>query len=96
MYALDPTVQEKILHRKDRAAVEAKLAQYPLEQQKRWVANPIVEWLLESYLQNLTRGVAATGSSTKSTGNATAKASETLEKKSESESEEEEMYSLFD
>lgn len=56
MHSIEPTVAEKILKRPDRAQIEAELTNYPHAQQKRWVANPLLEWLLQSFQANLTRG----------------------------------------
>ena len=63
MYDLDSTVEAKLVGRSDRVAIEQKLREMPPEQQRRWMANPIVEWLIQSYMNQLVGGLArsATG-----------------------------------
>ena len=60
MHHVDPAVVEKILGRPDRSQLEAELAKYPPAQQKRWVANPLLEWLLQSFHANLTKSAVHT------------------------------------
>jgi hypothetical protein len=58
MHDLDNSVAARILRRPDRARLEQELSRYDHAAQKRWLANPALEWLLQSVLLNVTRGPA--------------------------------------
>jgi len=53
MYELDNSVAARILRRPDRPQLEAELQKYDPAAQKRWVANPAVEWLLQSFIGSI-------------------------------------------
>lgn len=69
-YDLDASTQAKLLHLPDRAHVEHELSKYPPATQRRWVANPALEFLLQNWLHGLTAGsVGASGASGSSGSN---------------------------
>lgn len=53
MYSIDTRVTEKILHRPDREQLEESLSHYPPAAQRRIVANPRLEGLLQGFINNL-------------------------------------------
>lgn len=103
-HPIDPSVQEKLLPRRDRAKVEAKLSEYPLAAQKRWVANPMLEFLLQSYTNSLIGGItrsptamdpAKKPNEPKETPKESQKASGKPDKDASSDDEGEAMFDLF-
>lgn len=103
MYELDTSVEARILYRGDRARVEQKLREFPPQQQRRWVANPLLEWLLQTYTNQLIGGMVANpASSSASASTATSKAADAKkdkvdDKKEDSDNESETgMFDLFD
>jgi hypothetical protein len=60
MFELCPTIQESLMEKypndSSRARVEDKLKEYPPAAQKRWVTNPLVEFILQGYINNLAAG----------------------------------------
>jgi len=102
MYELDTSVEARILYRGDRARVEQKLREFPPQQQRRWVANPLLEWLLQTYTNQLIGGMVANPASSSNASTATSKAADAKkdkvdDKKEDSDNESETgMFDLFD
>lgn len=57
VYEVDLAVQEKIAGRSDRHRLQNELSKYPPDVQKRWVANPVVEYLIQNYMNRLVSGI---------------------------------------
>jgi hypothetical protein len=47
---MDPTLKKKLSHKSDFKLIEEKLSVLPVDEQKRWVANPMIEFILQSYM----------------------------------------------
>jgi hypothetical protein len=60
MHEIDNSVAARILRRPDRAILETELSKYNAAAQRRWVANPALEWLLQTFLGDVTRGARQT------------------------------------
>ena len=60
MYDLDPWVKQKLSEKnysfEKLKATENKLRGYPPHEQKGWVANPMVQYIINGYLNNLRAG----------------------------------------
>lgn len=94
MYQLDPDVEEKLVHHRDRARLEAKLREYPPDEQRKWMANPAVSFILHSFMNQLLGGIIAGPVDTKQT-NAKADTEKQTSKKEDS-SDDDPMMDLFD
>ena len=101
-YNLDPIVEEKISERRDRHNLEHELRKYTPETQKRWVANPAVEGILQSYINSLIGNMSASNNrnmsanSNKTSSASTKEATKEKEKKKEEPAESDEETGLFD
>lgn len=99
-YSIEASVAEKILGRRDRAQLENELSKYPEATQKRWVANPAVEGLLQKYINDLIGNMRSapsapqTATSTKAFEKPTKKEKEP--EKVDDDSDGEGMFGLFD
>lgn len=57
-YDIDPNVRDKVKEKypddkKQQARIETELSKYPPNAQRSWVANPIVEYILQGYIASL-------------------------------------------
>ena len=52
-YQISPGVSEKLISNPKRAEIEQKLSEYTPQTQKRWVANPLLEALLQGYMNSI-------------------------------------------